>query len=386
MTSEMVSINLEQVHLDFPPPLPAQSWQASQRLATPASRWNAYLNDLALQALLPWLQDESLVTPVQPAYAHPHWLTLWELVSGSAIQVGPLRLVLLPTTAIDADELRIPQEWIDIPAWVADYYLSVHVNPDEGWAKILGFASHQTIKSQAQYDWLDRTYSLDASDLTADLNVLWVSHQLYPDAIARAAVTPLPNLTTAQAHQLIDRLGQPQVLNPRLAIGFQQWGALIAHDGWRKQLAYQRWGIAHQGSVRQWLTEGLSHLANQLGWQPITYQTVTVGGRGTETPTPQVGFVRQLQIAAGSYTLQISLLPDTENAWRFELSGQNTLIPPGLTLRLLTEDLQPFDNNQVTADTFTERLAIDVALANAEGLVWEIDPIPNQYEREILRF
>jgi len=26
----------------------------------------------------------------------------------------------------------VPQEWVDIPEWAADYYLAVQVNPDSG--------------------------------------------------------------------------------------------------------------------------------------------------------------------------------------------------------------------------------------------------------------
>ena len=76
------------------------------------------------------------------------------------------------------------------------------------------------------------------------------------------------------------------------------------------------------------------------------------------------------------------------NVWRFELSSlaPGGLIPTGVTLRLLTEDLQPFENNEDTATAPVEQLYIEVALESGEGIVWEIEPTPEDYDREILRF
>lgn len=61
-------------------------------------------------------------------------------------------------------------------------------------------------------------------------------------------------------------------------------------------------------------------------------------------------------------------------------------IPGGFKLRLLTEDLQPFPNNEDVATTAVELLFVDVALQPGEGIVWEIEPLPENYDREILRF
>jgi hypothetical protein len=55
-------------------------------------------------------------------------------------------------------------------------------------------------------------------------------------------------------------------------------------------------------------------------------------------------------------------------------------------LRLLTEDLQVFEGNEDVALTAKEQLYIDVTLAPGEGLVWEIEPFPENYDREILHF
>ena len=35
--------------------------------------------------------------------------------------------MLIPSEAIDDSELEVPQEWVDIPSWAADYYLAVQI-------------------------------------------------------------------------------------------------------------------------------------------------------------------------------------------------------------------------------------------------------------------
>ena len=61
------------------------------------------------------------------------------------------------------------------------------------------------------------------------------------------------------------------------------------------------------------------------------------------------------------------------------------MIPVGVKLILLTEDLQPFDGNQAQAKVPVERLYVDVALGkDEEGLVWKMLPTPDDYESEIL--
>ena len=92
-------------------------------------------------------------------------------------------------------------------------------------------------------------------------------------------------------------------------------------------------------------------------------------------------------IAGQVYELRIIPKEPENQIWRFELqSSLDEGIPEGVKLRLLTEDLQTFENNEAVAKSTINRLYIEVALAAGEGLVWEIDPVPENYDREILRF
>jgi hypothetical protein len=386
MTADFALFDLDSLYIEIDPRQQAQAWQQSQSLSTSASRWSAYVNQLGLAALIAWLKSEGLAA--KSALAAPLLPTVWELVSGSAIECQGARLILLPVESIDGDELRVPQDWVDIPSWVGDYYLSLQVNPDESWVRFAGFATHQTLKTEGDYDWRDRTYSLDAAELTPDINVLHTAQTLYPEAVKRATVAPLPPLSVVQAHQLIERLSNAEtVREPRLAIGFEPWGALLAHGGWRRQLAEHRWGQAER-SISQWLQSGISQMAEQLGWQQMSYQAIAVarGEASSHSGSGQPALCRDLEIAGELYTLQVMPLSTDEQSWRFELTKVIGVIPVGVTLQLLTEDLQPFENNSAITTEATRSLYVDVAIAQQEGIVWQVQPVPSQYEPEILRF
>jgi Protein of unknown function (DUF1822) len=365
--------------------IPPTSTAPKQKFSTAGACQRALINQLCLDAFLCMLREEFAVA----AKVYPNnavLASIWEFVNGTAITFGSARLVLIPTLAMDSDELRVPQEWIDIPQWVGDYYIGVQVNPDEGWVRVYGYTNHQKIKTFGVYNPSDRTYSLESEDLIQDLNVLWLTTQYYPE-VTRAEVAALPPLPQAQAENLLQRLGA-DVKFPRLEIPFQLWGALLAHGGWRQRLYELRQGATQQTSVIQWLQDGVENFATTLGWLTREFVAVPTGMRSRDAAST-IGLSRQLLIAGNAYELRIFSKGNAEELiWRFELlpSNPENLIPAGLKLRLLTEDLQAFPNNEDTATAPVELLYVEVMLESGEGIVWEVEPTPEDYEHEILRF
>jgi hypothetical protein len=364
-----------------------EAWDQSQSLSSPSTRFQAYINRLALLAVVPWLEEtwevQAQVAPNLNAVD-----SIWEVVNGTAITVEQTRLVLMPTSAIDTTEIRIPQEWIDIPGWVADYYLGVQVNIEDGVVRIWGYTTHLQVKQQGNYHPGDRTYSLDAQFLTRDINLLWITHQLCPTATTKSVVAPLPHLPLAQAHNLLTRLGNPTLAFPRRAVPFSLWGALLEHGGWRQRLYELRLGLAEQWSIIQWAQNGISDLAKQIGWDFLGLKS-SFASRGTANKVELGILSRQLTIAGESYELHVQPQGElTAGIWRIELRSLSAdgLIPSGVKLRLLTEDLQPFPDNERIAITPVDKLDFELNLEPGEGLVWEIEPTPENYEREILRF
>lgn len=359
----------------------------SSSFSNPTSRYQGYINELCLSAVLPWIQEEFTsqakvwpTTTVLPSF--------WELVNGTAIVVDVTRFILVPSENIDDSELRVPQEWVDLPGWAGDYYLAVQVEPDEDYVRVWGYCTHEQLKNRGHYDAGDRTYAVDATEIIHDISVLALTQELCPQAITRAAISPLPTLPQTQAHNLITRLGKPEVVTPRLAIPFPLWGGLIEHGGWRQSLYQQRLGLPEQWSVFQWLQSGVSQAAETIGWGRLNLQ-LSFGGRGAEGRQADSILSRQLAIAGQTYELLV--IPQGEAnqvIWRFELRNATVgaAIPGGFKLRLLTEDLQHFPNNEDIATNAVEQLFVEVALEPGEGIVWEIEPLPENYDREILKF
>ena len=156
-----------------------RAWSISQSNST--NHWQNYLNRLTVAAFLPWLQAEEDST----AWVNEQVQAgRWDLVNGTAIAMQGAKLVLIPSEVIDTEELRVPQEWIDLPGWVADYYLAVQINIDESYVRIWGYTTHQNLK-QGSFNRGDCTYSLTNEELISDLNALWVARKLCPDEVTR---------------------------------------------------------------------------------------------------------------------------------------------------------------------------------------------------------
>lgn len=235
----------KEVLLEISPSLQQSSWEESQAYATPSSRWRAYMNQICLNVFLNWVKAE-YVSQASVWYSSPGLPAFWEFVNGTAILLKNKRVVLIPSEAIDGSELEVPQEWVDIPSWAADYYLAVEVAPNGEWVRIWAYTTHQELKSLAHYDPVDRTYCIDTKHLIKDLNAFWITYQFCGTEQMKAAIAPLPELSTAQVEYTKQLLNNSSVTFIRLAMPFTTWGALLENEHWRQYL-YQQ----HQRCLRQ---------------------------------------------------------------------------------------------------------------------------------------
>jgi hypothetical protein len=354
-------------------------------LTTASRQWEAHLNRLCLSAVLRWLREE-YGNRVQPWLGTTALNSFSELTNGTAVIIDGAKFVLIPSESLDLEELRVAQEWVDIPEWAGDYYLPVQIDPDEGWVRLWGYCTHQQLKERGTYEVSDRSYSLDATNLVGDISALRVARQLCPQEATRAKIAPLPKLALAQANNLLQRLGKPDLTNPRLAIPFEFWGALLAHGGWRQKLYQLRLGKQEDFSVVNWLQQEVSQIAKDWGWAKQEFQPAMQGARGATAGTNQAVLTRKLVIDSRDYLFSVT--PKASGTWGFELQSAivGNKIPAGFKLRLLTEDLQPFANNEVVAKQEVKSLYLEVALEPGEGLVWEVEPLPENSDREILQF
>lgn len=256
----------QELLLEILPSLQRSSWQESQIYATPSSRWRAYMNQICLHAFLNWVKAE-YVPQASIWYSSPGIHAFWEFVNGTAILLKEKRVVLIPSEAIDDSELEVPQEWVDIPTWAADYYLAVQVTPDGEWVRIWGYITHTELKSLAHYDQVDRTYCIDARHLIKDLNAFWMTYQFCPTEEMKAAIAPLPELSTAEVEYVQQLLSNSSVTFFRLAVPFTTWGMLLENEQWRQWL-YQQLQRAQFPQVQVNLSRWLEQIYD-TSWQAL---------------------------------------------------------------------------------------------------------------------
>jgi Protein of unknown function (DUF1822) len=153
------------------------------------------------------------------------------LVSGFNLQIGQTKLVFIPSDAIDLAEFAVPQEWVDLPNWAANYYLPVRVDLRHSCLQLWGFISHQDLKLRAQFDRVFRNYHIAAEDTTEELDLLIAACQLQAEGAVSSTqvrVAPLAELSTAELNRSLQQLRSPHLNgSPRLDSDFSHWSNIL---------------------------------------------------------------------------------------------------------------------------------------------------------------
>jgi hypothetical protein len=257
--------------LKIPDTVHQKAWNASESITLPGLRLQSYCNQVCLDTLLPWLQDKfegTTVSVENPAF-NPRQS---EWVSGFSVELQrtgqpPLRLVCLPDETMDRSEMRIPQEWVDVPRWVGDYYLAIEVDPDEQEIEIWGYANHAQLKQQGEFDGCDRTYSLSFPDFFTDLSPLWVMVQVGTEP-TRSAVPAVGELSPERKDTLLQQLSENPPGLARLQIPVAEWNALLEQPETFEQLLQH-----HQASLPAALATQTSPVTRLGQWLNGLYET-----------------------------------------------------------------------------------------------------------------
>lgn len=356
---ELTSIYPDQVLLEFSRQDRDQAWKNAQNqlYSNPAARGNAYLNHLCLNGFLNYLEAEPDLRETPKIWTSLAELpSVWEVVNGTAIELGETRLILIPYEEGNLTEFRVPREWVDIPQWAGNYYLAVELNLADCWLRVSGYTTYHQLREEGKHDRIDESYVLDAEALIEDLSVMWVAREIYPSQ--KPAVKSLPTLSSTEVTSLLEQLGQQTPCSPRLEVSFAQWAALLANPHWRQEIYQRRLGrkVAPATStpasinLGQWFQEVF-----EGGWQSLDALLNTGAGKlaysfrkgekgaleGRNIAVEGVKLI-YLGIALGhqSVALMVSLTAESESrvSIRVQLhpaGGQNYL-PPKIRLALLS--------------------------------------------------
>lgn len=187
---------------------------------------------LCVNRFLAWLQDEFEDEPVK--FCAELDRSIWNEVNGTAIIFDQSRLVLVLDDRSNLDEIYLPQEWIDISGWVADYYLAIQLDLEAGWLQVLGYTTKTRICQQAKYQAYERTYALNAEHLISNLNVMRVAQAVRPPQILKAQA--LPNVPSSQIEEMVQQLSQTIAYSPRLTVPFSNWEIIVSSQQYRQKL------------------------------------------------------------------------------------------------------------------------------------------------------
>lgn len=242
---ELIEINPEHLWMEFSIQEREAAWNQTvgHNYQNDSVTYRAFLNRLCLNTFVKWLEEEpELLTKFQIPIPSNNLDSQWKFVNGIDFNLNfnsnHARLVLIPSEQSLPTEFRIPQEWVDIPNWAANYYLAVQLNIEEGWLRIWGFISHEQVQQKAQYDSIDRTYCVENRDLIADIDVMWLAGEMCP--LYKPQTKLLPSLSEVEAKEIIDKLTDSNAYSPRLHVKFAEWGAILASEKYRSILYNQR--------------------------------------------------------------------------------------------------------------------------------------------------
>jgi|GEM_PF-1978827 len=236
------------------------------------------LNQLCMLAVKQWLGEvvDLEIKSVFPCTfdGNENLGFISKLVNGFALQVGKTRLIFIPSQTIDPAEFEVPQEWVDLSNWAADYYVPIQVNLAGKYLHLWSFISHQNLKNYAEFDRAFHNYQISGRDTIENLDVLFTAcelHSLGELTPARGTIDPLPKLAPAEAQKLTQQLQQHKShFSPRFSVPFAQWGEILNNPQWfdryRSGLTPDRTTIK-VNNLREWLLAGAKSLDN--GWQSI---------------------------------------------------------------------------------------------------------------------
>lgn len=364
MVNDWLELTPDSIWLEIPADIQEDSWAKSTAFTDASLRQRVYINYLCQKIVLAYLQSE-----IPSATLVANQEDFWQLgVNGFAIKLEEKMVIVIASETLDIEAMEIPQEWIDIPQLIGDYYLAVQVNTTENFLRIWGSTTHKDIKEKGQYLKRNLNYSLSKNQVKSGLNSfdLWREDESQSVKIEQEKIEKklsLDRLTT-----LLDILANPELIFPRKAVAFEEWSAVIVNSNWRKILITRR----QKSPVK--LTNWFDHHF------PIDWQSLAEFSSLRLIPAfknAEIKRIKDLGVELLGHPLALMItIGKIQESFSVQTSvyttGEKTTLPSQLKLSILTETGQVFrevsagDNDEFIRYRFDAELGdkffIEVAL------------------------
>ena len=244
------------------------------------------LNQLCIEPIKQWM-IEAIGLEVNSAFpcllsGSDNFGLISKLVNGFVLQVGESRIVFVPSTTVDISEMEIPQEWVDLPNWAANYYVSVRVDLEQQYLHLWGFISHTDLKAKAELDPVFNNYHVDGLDTISDLRLLQ-DKCMAVAPVSSITVNPIDRLSSSHINKLIQQLQAHQSpFSPRLELSFTEWGVILNEP--------QRLDYYLNPAINPLVWLKSTKLAICHGWESIEHwlnppQAIPAMSRASKLPT-----------------------------------------------------------------------------------------------------
>jgi len=209
-----------------------QAIKLSSQVQKEGQRWQTYLNTLALFGFEQWLGgrapeidvEQEKCSVFQPPYANV-------IPAVFNLKVGEFKLCLMARGSLTDDAIAFPRAVIDLPEFVAHFYVILEVTEELEQVTIQGFIRYDelieqasTVKLPAETDW---TYQLPLAWFESNPDKLL----LYLRCLEPAAITlpTIPQQTSAALPELQAKFSQllPQLQSPDCEL----WQVLTWEEG-----------------------------------------------------------------------------------------------------------------------------------------------------------
>lgn len=126
---------------------------------------------------------------------------------------------------------------------------------------------------------MTREYSVTQNQLIEDINVLWLSQEFCPQEVTTATGNLVSEINPIQAENLIQRLGNPEVIFPRLEVPFSLWSTLIENEEYLTKIAQLRQGQKVFDNPVTKLTNWLENIFDNVWQTPADFNLASANTR-----------------------------------------------------------------------------------------------------------